>query len=145
MSPLKKFSFVKNYEEFVTYESCKFKPIFYYLEHLNDSAICNIYCDDTLLWNIRGYGSIKYITRFFDNDVMLRCTIINRQLDGYCYLYEDGILNFILKYKNNNLHEHQIHLSQSYKVFANYGKIERSDGLNIINAHKRVLALLKWV
>jgi len=141
---------IKSFDNIINlYESDRFKPVFYCIEK---DGWYEIYCNNVLTWKITGYGDTKYVTRILDGVVVMRCTLINGRLNGCCYVHSvDGVLNYLLKYKDNNLHESQIHLSDSYCVVVNHGEFVNNarttikGNNNILDTHKRVLSMLKWV
>lgn len=134
-----------------TYESISFKPIYYYLKHFSNKwSSCNIYCDGQLLFVVRNYGTRTYISRYEHNKEILSCTLVDKQLSGFAFLYKGGMMRYILKYDHHNLDGTQLALKEGYNATAISGKLikdkrstEKGDR-DILFAHEMVLALIKW-
>ena len=136
--------------EFSLEEGNGFKPIQHYLEEFGSWPNCKIYCDHELLFSVRYYGKRAYVSRYYNDEEILHCTLYNGQLYGHTFLYKQGKMAYILKYNHHNLDGDQLSLATGYKVTSKNGElikdIRSSDPGNkdILFAHELVLALIKW-
>lgn len=136
--------------EFIIEEGNGFKPIQYYLKEFSNWHNCKIYCDDELLFSIRYYGKRAYVSRYYNDEEILHCTLYNGQLYGHTFLYKKGKMAYILKYNHHNLDGDQLSLATGYKVVAKDGQLVRDKRSNddgdrdILFAHELILAFIKW-